>query len=476
MRSFDLVIMGLKNLFRRKTRTILTVLGVIIGTAAIVVMISLGLGMNESFDQQVKQMGNLNIINVTRYKNSAEGMMSVSVQKDIVLDDKAVAQIRDIEGVAAVTPVTNSYGKLVSGKYLTFCSIYGVDSKFMAKFDYKISEGRLLQEGDTDSIVIGGNIPQNFYNPKNSFRTMSQSSPVKIMTDKMQLTFDMNYGEKQQQGTGGNDTNKKPAKLYKVRVSGLLAQSNGNGNDNNDYSIFMDINYLQKLIKETVKSQQGQGQNQGNFGMLPTTDNGYERLMVMVQDIDDVDSIQKQIDKMGYGTNSLGDTRKSMQKQSQTLQFVLGGLGALSLLISALGITNTMIMSIYERTREIGVMKVLGCKMNNIKQLFLFEAGVIGLFGGIVGIILSFIASFVLNTVGINILNSGGGDQNMGMRRNMRMGMGMGMEQGSSNISVIPPWLALFAIAFAVFIGLVSGYSPAKRAMKLSALEAIKSE
>lgn len=468
MRSFDIVIMGLKNLFRRKTRTILTVLGVIIGTAAIVVMISLGLGMNESFDQQVKQMGNLNIINVTRYKNSAEGRMITSDPKEIVLDDKTIAQIRELKGVAAVTPIMNSYGKLVSGKYMTFCSICGVDSKAMEKFDFKISEGRLLQEGDTDYIVIGSNIPQNFYNPKKPYRSMSQSSPVNIMTDKMQITFDMNYGEKQQQGLGGDDTNKKPAKLYKVKVAGLLIQSNGN--DNKDYSIYMDINNLKRLLKDTARSQQGQGQNQGYFGIPSTTEDGYESLMVMVEDLDDVDSIQKQIDDMGYGTNSLGDTRKAMQKQSQTLQIVLGGLGALSLLISALGITNTMIMSIYERTREIGVMKVLGCRMNNIKQLFLFEAGVIGLFGGIVGIILSYIVSFILNTVGVNILGSGGQGQNM------RMGMRMGMEESSSKISVIPLWLALFAIAFAVFIGLVSGFSPAKRAMKLSALEAIKSE
>jgi len=475
MRRFDLVLMGLKNLFRRKTRTILTVLGVIIGTAAIVVMVSLGLGMNESFDQQIKQMGNLNIINVTRYKNTAEGMMISTETKPIVLDDKAVAQIRAINGISAVTPIMNSYGKLVSGKYLTFCSIYGVDSKFMEKFDYKISEGRLLQEGDTYSIVIGGNIPQNFYNPKNAYRTMSQTSPVKIMTDKMQLTFDMNYGEKQQQGTGGDDTNKKPAKLYKVKAAGILIPSNGNGNDDRDYSIFMDIKNLQKLIKESTRAQQSQGQNQGMFGMPSSTDNGYERLMVMVEDLDDVDSVQKQIDKMGYGTNSLGDNRKAMQKQSQTLRYVLGGLGALSLLISALGITNTMIMSIYERTREIGVMKVLGCEMNNIKQLFLFESGVIGLFGGIIGIILSYIASFIVNTVGINILGSGGQNMGMNMGMGMRMGMG-GMDQTSSKISVIPPWLALFAVAFAIFIGLVSGYSPAKRAMKLSALEAIKSE
>lgn len=467
MRSYDLIIMGLKNLFRRKTRTMLTVLGVVIGTAAIVVMVSLGLGMNESYDQQIKQMGSINIINVTKYKNSAEGRgNTVSVQpNEIVLDDQVIAKIKALDGVAAVTPIMETYGKLICGKKLTFCSIIGIDSKSMADFDYKIAEGALLKEGDTDSIVVGGYIPQGFYNPK--VRYNSSSSEVKVMTEKLQLTFDMNYGERQSQGLGGEEA-KKPPKIYKVKAAGLLVQTNGN--DNTDWSIFMNINHLQKLIKDSTR---GQNQNQGNFAFQPQTNQkGYERLMVKVENINDVDSIQKQIDDMGYGTNSLGDVRKTMQKQSQTLRLVLGGLGAISLLISALGITNTMIMSIYERTREIGVMKVLGCKMNNIKQLFLFEAGVIGLFGGIAGIILSYIASFILNKVGLNVLGSGDGRYgNMGMA----MG-GMGMEQQTSKISLIPPWLALFAVVFAILIGLISGFTPAKRAMKLSALEAIKSE
>jgi ABC-type antimicrobial peptide transport system permease subunit len=287
------------------------------------------------------------------------------------------------------------------------------------------------------------------------------------MTDKLQLTFNMEYGEKQQQGSGGAQIAKKPAKLYKVKAAGLLTQSSNN--DNNNYSIFMDINYLQKLIKES-NSSQGQGNSLG--GTTSAAEGGYERLIVMAKDIDDVDSIQKKIDEMGYGTNSLGDTRKSMQKQSQTLRIVLGGLGAISLLISALGITNTMVMSIYERTREIGVMKVLGCKMNNIRQLFLFEAGVIGLFGGILGITMSYIASFIMNSVGLNIM---GGGTDMAVSAGMGNMAGTGAEQGTK-ISVIPPWLALSAVAFAVLIGLISGFSPARRAMKLSALEAIKTE
>jgi len=468
MRKSDIFIMGLKNLFRRKTRTLLTVLGVVIGTAAIVVMVSLGLGMNESYDQQIKQMGSLNIINVTRYRNSAEGRGRSMSQEEIVLDDAAITKIKSLKGVAGVTPVVETYGKLIAGKKVSFCSIIGIDSGEMANFDYRIAEGRLLKEGDADSIVVGGNLPMNFYNPKLTYST--QVTPVKVMTEKLQLTFDMEYGERRRQGLGGEDSSKKPSIVYKLKAVGLLVPTNTY--DNTDYAIFMDIKYLKKLIKDTSKQIKSQQNSFYSVSPSEADAKGYERLMVKVEDIDDVDSIQEKIDEMGYGTNSLSDIRKSMQKQSQTLRMVLGGLGAISLLISALGITNTMIMSIYERTREIGVMKVLGCKLKNIKQLFLFEAGVIGLFGGILGIILSYVASFILNKVGLNVLGGNNDDAYMGMG----MVVSMGIEQQGSRISVIPPWLALFAVAFAILIGLISGYSPARRAMKLSALEAIKTE
>ncbi len=471
MRSFDIFLMGLKNLFRRKTRTILTVLGVVIGTAAIVVMVSLGLGMNENFEAQLKQMGNLNIINVTKYRSSPDTLGGPP--KEIVLDDVAIATIGKIKGIRGITPVVEGSMKLVSGKYMAFVQVMGIDIKSMPNFDYPIDQGRLLQEGDTDKIVVGGNIPQYFYNPKSRYGMVNGKPPVDVMTDKIEATFDMNYGEKQSlQGAGGSDTSDKPPKLYKLKPVGILTVTN---DWQKDGYIFMDYLNLQKLIKDASKSQSGQsGQSQAGmmFGNPNSTGKGFERLMVMVDDMKDVDRIQAEIDDMGYGTNSLADLRKPMQKQAQTIQLVLGGIGAISLLISALGITNTMIMSIYERTREIGVMKVLGCKMGNIRQLFLLEAGIIGLFGGCLGVILSYLASLALNTVGKNVMNSGGGGM-MGMGMGIGMGMGGGAE---SRISVIPPWLALLSIVFAIFIGLISGFTPARRAMRLSALEAIKTE
>ena len=142
---------------------------------------------------------------------------------------------------------------------------------------------------------------------------------------------------------------------------------------------------------------------------------------------------------------------------------ILGGLGAISLLVAALGITNTMVMSIYERTREIGVMKVLGCLISNIRAVFLMEAGTIGFMGGVVGVGISYGISFIINTVAAA---GGGANDNM-------FGIG-GMSIGGS--SIIPWWLVVGALIFSTLVGLVSGFSPANRAVKISALTAIRQE
>ena len=184
--------------------------------------------------------------------------------------------------------------------------------------------------------------------------------------------------------------------------------------------------------------------------------------------IDNVESVDKAIKDMGFETQSLNSIREPMMKQMHQQQLFLGGIGAISLLVAAIGISNTMVMSIYERTREIGVMKVLGCQLGNIRSVFLMEAGLIGFFGGVAGVGISYGLSSLINyLVRSGLLSSEGA---MG---GMLGGMGTGM---GGDLSVIPFWLALCAVAFATLIGLVSGFSPANRAVKISALEAIKHE
>ncbi len=143
---------------------------------------------------------------------------------------------------------------------------------------------------------------------------------------------------------------------------------------------------------------------------------------------------------------------------------MLGGIGAISLFVAALGIMNTMIMSISERTREIGIMKALGCFVSDIRAIFLLEAGCIGFIGGAVGVILSLIISTVMNLAAYQAPITGIGDVIAALTA-----------QGT-RISVIPLWLIGFAMFFSVVIGVASGYYPANKAVKISSLEAIKRE
>jgi ABC-type antimicrobial peptide transport system permease subunit len=143
------------------------------------------------------------------------------------------------------------------------------------------------------------------------------------------------------------------------------------------------------------------------------------------------------------------------QKTYNMIQLVLGGIGAVSLVVAAIGIANTMMMSIYERTKEIGVIKVLGCDLRTIRNMFLLESGFIGFLGGMIGVLISYGIGFIMNNF---------------------LGLSQAMMGIDGDISRIPVWLAASAVGFAVLVGMAAGFFPSLRAMHLSPLAAIRNE
>lgn len=430
MSSFDLISMAIRNLWKRKLRTFLTVLGVVIGTASIVVMISVGIGMNEGYKEQIEQMGSLNVISVYEpHSFEANGN-----SKNVVLDNKALETFRNIDGVEVVTPVKEMSLKLVSGRYASDIYVQGILPETMEAMGYKISEGRFLQEGDGLNIVLGSYVLESFYNPKLSWQYRwrnTNSITIDWENDKFEFTTDYNYG------TSSADKSIKAKKIEVIGVLDSLGES---------WDCVMPLSQVEKLLAEKEKQDKTSGNNN-------TKKNGtYEMVKIKVADLNNVTPIQDKINDMGYQTSSLKESLNAMQSTSKMLQMVLGAIGAVSLLVAAIGITNTMVMSIYERTREIGVMKVIGATLPDIKRLFLTEAAFIGFMGGLVGAALSYLTSILVNYIGINYAGQ------------------------TSNLSLIPPWLAFLGIGFATVIGILSGYFPARRAMNLSALSAIKTE
>lgn len=441
--------MSLNSLRRRKTRTFLTILGVVIGTASIVIMLSLSTAMDQSFKEQIARMGSLTIIDV--YPGAGGEVSNHGRQGDVKLNDEAIASFSAIPGVVAVMGLKQTFMRVVAGKMVGDVQITGVDPEKLSAFDYEVDTGRLLLASDKDAAIFGKYVAYNFRNPRirNSY-TMGYMGPdadslppVDLTGGKLLLTADMQYGERSQ---GTPDADYKPPRPHEIRGVGILKESGSE----KDYQALMNITSLRKIMAEDSKTTKRETRSRKS-----DQENQYDNIKIKIKDMEEVKGIQKQIQALGYQASSLTDMLESMKKTSRAMQAILGGIGAVSLLVAAIGIANTMIMSIYERTKEIGIIKVLGADIADIRRLFLLEAGLLGLGGGILGLTLSYGSSWLLNRVaGSFMMNMGGG----------------------SKISIIEPQLALGALIFATLIGLVSGYAPALRAMKLSALEAIRND
>ena len=437
-----MVKMALRNLWKRKLRTFLTVLGVIIGTASIVVMVSIGIGMNESFQKQVEEWGSLQVINVYTvgndryyYDDSENTTNNQNDKKATEITVNTIDEFKKIPHVDAATPVINESFNIIAGKYIADASIQGIDPASMEAMGYKAEEGRVLQEGDSKTVVVGGEVISNFYNPKLSWemRYRSPSPEIDIFHDKVMVTTDWNYGTRYAD---------KAIKPIKVEVVGTISSGGSDG-----YSVFMPIKELEK-IKIAQAEYQAKKYNERNPQKIKK--GVYDRAMVKVDNMDNVKQVQEEIKNMGFQATSLTDELETMKETTKMLRMMLGAIGAISLIVAAIGITNTMVMAIYERTREIGVMKVIGASLGDIKKLFLTEAAFIGFAGGLAGILVSLGASKIVNLFAV--------------------------KTNSNMLSSIPPWLCAASLVFATLIGIIAGYLPAKRAMKLSALSAIKTE
>ena len=239
-----------------------------------------------------------------------------------------------------------------------------------------------------------------------------------------------------------------------LKVVGVLKEDQGKGYETSE-GVMMDINALKSLIQDLT------GKTDTKFE--------YSSINVKAESLEAVPDVEQAIKDLGYSTYSMQSLRDELNKQTRQIELMLGGLGAISLLVAAIGITNTMIMSISERTKEIGIMKALGCYVRDIRAMFLMEAGSIGLLGGVLGLIFSFIIS-----VGINLFSFGafgGGGVTWELIKQALIG-----GENVTRVSVIKPELIIFALVFSVLVGLVSGYQPANKAVKISALEAIRNE
>ena len=447
MRLIDLLRMSSSNLWKRKVRTILTVLGVVIGVAAIVVMVSLGLGLSKSLTEQYESYGSLTQVTV----NPSWGSGPDGEEKR--LDDKLVERIKQMEHVESVETVLEISALAKYGKYEGYLQIRGVPKETMESMNIEIGEGKLPSPGEPLSFFYGNQVLQNFYDTKGNDGEYWETGilpDINLMKDPIFIIFDTEAYYNSQGITDNENPVPKPKK-YLIPASGVEAASQEGRYSQYGWYTLCDLDSLVQELRKVFKNKPIPGQPTTKTGK-PYKEIFYTNLYVNVDDMEHVVEVQKQIADMGYDAYSNAEWLESEQKTMGYVQAILGGIGAVSLLVAAIGIANTMMMSIYERTKEIGVMKVLGCDMRNIQTMFLMEAGFIGLIGGTIGLLISFILSFVINK------------------------LASAANEYMKGISYIPLGLVVLALGFAVLVGMLAGYFPSRRAMKLSPLAAIRNE
>ncbi|MCM1166329.1 MAG: ABC transporter permease [Lachnospiraceae bacterium] len=462
MKLSDMIKMCLQNLRRRKSRTLLTVLGVVVGCCAIVTMLSIGIGMQNSMELSLAEMGDLTLIQVYSSGQKAK------------LDDEAIKKFEKIPGVDVAIgkcSLDNVGFELSAGEkdryVMRWANIVGFSKDGMEKFGLELVDGAYPKE---QFEVLAGEFAA--YN-----LTDTQRPDGSNMIDRWDYmyTFDpatgeVTYNEHPElpdpyldlcgetitmQLYSYEDYDKKYEQ--KIKISGVVKEDYNKDYATSEGLIFTvtDLQALQKLVFPTSTKKELT----------------YNEIYVKTHSINEVESVEEEIKKFGYSTSSMESIRKPMQEEARQQQMMLGGLGAVSLFVAALGITNTMIMSISERTREIGVMKALGCYLGNIRVTFLMEAGFIGLIGGISGSIISYFISLVINLVSQKPDLSMAESFGEWLRTVLSV-----MLPENSPVSIVPLWLTGFAILFSVIIGLGSGFYPANKAVHISALEAIKRE
>ena len=466
MKISDEISLSARNLLRRKGRTALTLVGVVIGTCMVVLMISLGIAQTKTNEEMLQSWGDLTQVQIYGY-----GMMMGSDGKPLYLDDAAIANIKQIPHVAAATPyaqANNLEGEITAGRNGRYTSdiynLIGIDPTALEPMGFALQSGSwptntpASEKATKLQVLVGSSTGYNFQDSRKSsnspkrYRYEGQTDAngkelppfVDIDKDKMTLTIK----------TGEGSTEK--SRSWELEIVGVLEPDGAKGYWTQSGIVLriQDMKMLQKLYNDMTKTKE--------------ESKSYDQVYVKVDDLSNVTDVETAIHDLGFtNTYSMNQQREEMQKQVMKSQMIFGGIAAVSLLVAAINIINTMTMAIYERTREIGVMKVLGCELGNIRTMFLLESSTIGFIGGLIGLGISLIASFVLN----NLSTLGQGLDLSGL-----MGGGYYMGGGGGTISIIPPWLMLAALVFATLVGLVAGILPANKAVKISALEAIRHE
>ena len=486
MPFLDILRLALRNLREARLRATLTSMGVIVGVAVIVTMVSFGLGLQRNLLSRFKALdlfsemtvfgksiavaaGNLDrSANARRASGERQGpRLPTDFTPTRILDDAAIAEIAKIPGVAYVEPFIGfgvqcrSNGK-VFGHQVGGATVPNSSSRFS-----EFAAGQMISSPTADETVVS----------EETVRTAGFASPAEAIGKTIEFLSpaddkaDSDAGDEEPTSffglpLGGDEDPKETTSVIAAktfRIVGVLKDPARDGRPGPSRGLMpsADIYIPVQTARQWSLDHQGE---QGRVIMALARESGvisedqspgYFSAVVRVNDPVVLPDVRKRLRELGLGSFSIVDQLDQIRTVFLIINSVLGLLGGISLLVASFGIANTMIMSILERTREIGIMKAIGAEDREIKLIFFFEAAVIGLAGGIIGSLAAWGIDGLANRLAYRFLLK---------------------PQGASYVDFfwLPPYLWLGAIVFALSVSILAALYPAARAARIDPVRALR--
>jgi putative ABC transport system permease protein len=452
MKAGDLGELALRNLREAMLRNSLTTLGVAVGVASLVAMVSLGVGLQELATKRLSNSGLFDTVLVTARRN-IQGMRRPAAtplppKAERALDDDARKELEHLPNVVEVYPQIRfpTEVRYNGNPYSTI--VAGVPDSARGNGSYDGIQGSFFSGPNADEAILQIEFAKDL---SEQTATLIGKDLVVRYAERQALvpravTSGAN-GEASDAATGGFSIVPREKKL---RIVGIVETEPAAG--------FGGFGSGRLLIPLEVASalRAAQVNDLRDAVRAPTGKPVYASLTVRAKSPSQIETIENAIKTMGFGTFSLLDASRSLKLFFTIFDALLFIFGSLALAVATLGIINTLVMAILERRREIGVLKALGAADRDVKQLFFVEAGVMGLFGGILGVGFGWFIGRAL-TWGTNIYLH---------RQNLP----------SAHVFSVPWWLVLLSILFSVGVSLAAGLYPASRAARLNPVEALRYE
>ena len=481
----DILHLSLRNLREAKLRATLTTMGVLVGVAVIVTMVSFGLGLQRNTIARFKELDLFNEITV--FGKSISNLMEAEMDRrsrvgpgnpernrpgavpekspERPLDDAAITEISAIPGVASVEPnISFNVYVRINGKarnaFIGGALVPNPSSRFK-----NFAAGAMISSPDADEAVVDEAFLKNFGIDKPSDaigQRLELLAPPerkkKGDEDETPNFFGVPLESDETEGAPASDA--LVARTFRI-VGVLGGELSGAGRRFRGimpaYNIYIPVKAAHQWTEEH-RSEQAEvalelARESGVIGKDEVI--GYPSAVVRVNDPVALTDVRNKINAMGFSSFSIVDQLEQLRTVFLIINSALGLLGGISLLVASFGIANTMIMSILERTREIGIMKAIGAEDREIKLIFFVEAGVIGLAGGVLGALLAWGIDAVANRLAYRFILQ---------------------PQGASYVDffALPPYLWLGAILFALLVSIIAALYPAARAARIDPVKALR--